>query len=168
MRIIGRLETNGNVQSPTDSFPYFNIQPTSTADTVNINGGSGGLGIGVNPETNYGYFFEICSLTMDNLSQYITTNKETGKTETVLHNIIFYKTVPSVIDGSGATVPLYALGKKLWGALSQIIVDEGLFAGQDRIGLEKNPTVYDLSVEYENIGSTRRFYLYINNSILII
>ena len=164
MRIIGRLETNGNVQSPTDSFPYFNIQPTSTADTVNINGGSGGLGIGVNPETNYGYFFEICSLTMDNLSQYITTNKETGKTETVLHNIIFYKTVPSVIDGSGATVPLYALGKKLWGALSQIIVDEGLFAGQDRIGLEKNPTVYDLSVEYENIGSTRRFYLYINNS----
>jgi hypothetical protein len=28
---------------------------------------------------------------------------------------------------------------------------------------EQNPTVYDLSVEYVDIGSTRRFYLYLNN-----
>jgi hypothetical protein len=155
MRIIGKLETNGKIQSPIDSSPYFNIQPKNTSDTVNINGGSGGLAIGVNPETNYGYYYEICSLTSDNLFQYITTNKETGKLETVLHNIIFYKIVPS-----GA----FAVPKKLWGGLSKIIVDEGRFAGQDRLGNEENPTVYDLSVEYESIGSTRRFYLYLNGS----
>jgi len=155
MRIIGKLETNGKIQSPIDSSPYFNVQPSNTSDTVNINGGSGGVAINVNPETNYGYYFEICALTSDNLAQYITTNKETGKLETVLHNIIFYKIVPS----GNLAVP-----RKLWGGLSQIIVDEGRFAGQDRLGNEENPTVYDLSIEYENVGSTRRFYLYINGS----
>ena len=155
MRIIGKLETNGSVQSPTDSSPYFNVQPSSTANAVNINGGSGGVAIGINPETNYGYYFEICALTVDNLAQYITTNKETGKLETVLHNLIFYKVVPS----EGKAIP-----RKLWGGLAQIIVDDGTFVGQDRLGNEEYPTVYDLSVEYENIGSTRRFYLYINGS----
>jgi hypothetical protein len=155
MRIIGRLETNGKIQAPTDSSPYFNIQPSNTADTVNINGGSGGVAINVNPTTNYGYYFEICALTADNLSQYITTNKETGKLETVLHNIIFYKVVPS----GGLAIP-----RKLWGGLAQVIVDDGAFAGQDRLGNEEYPTVYDLAVEYENVGSTRRFYLYINGS----
>ena len=155
MRIIGKLETNGKIQSPTDSSPYFNIQPSNTADTVNINGGSGGVAININPTTNYGYYFEICALTADGLSQYITTNKETGKLETVLHNIIFYKVVPS---GN------LAIPRKLWGGLAQIIVDDGNFAGQDRLGNEEYPTVYDLAVEYENIGSTRRFYLYINGS----
>ena len=155
LRIIGRLETNGKIQSPTDSSPYFNIQPSNTADTVNINGGSGGIGVNINPETRAGYFFEICALTADNLSQYITTNKETGKLERVLHNIIFYK----VDELNGKMVP-----RKLWGGLSQIIVDEGRFVGQDRVSNQETPTVYDLSVEYETIGSTRRFYLYINGS----
>jgi hypothetical protein len=31
---------------------------------------------------------------------------------------------------------------------------------------EENPTVYDLSVEYEDIGKIRRFYLYINNKLV--
>jgi hypothetical protein len=31
---------------------------------------------------------------------------------------------------------------------------------------EENPTVYDLSVEYQDIGNTRRFYLYINNKLI--
>jgi hypothetical protein len=155
MRIIGKLETNDRIQSPNNASPYFNIQPNNTSDTVNINGGSGGIGVGVNPTTNYGYFFEICALTADNLSRYITTNKETGQQETVLHNVIFYKVIPS----SGG-----AQARKLWGGLSQIIVDDGRFTGQDRLANEKYPTVYDLAVEYENIGSTRRFYLYINGS----
>ena len=149
------METNDKIQAPTDSSPYFNVQPNNTTDTVNINGGSGGIGIGVNPSTNYGYFFEICALTSDNLSQYFVTNKDTGQLDRVLHNIIFYKVVPS----GGTAIP-----RKLWGGLSQIIVDDGRFAGQDRIGNEETPTVYDLAVEYENIGSIRRFYLYINGS----
>lgn len=164
MRIIGKLETNDKIQSPNNSSPYFNVQPTNTSDSVNINGGSGGVAIGVNPSTNYGYYFEICALTADDLSQYTTTNQETGQLDTVLHNIIFYKVVPSNKNDSGATVAEYAQPRKLWGGLSQIIVDDGRFTGQDRLGNEEYPTVYDLSVEYENIGSTRRFYLYINGS----
>lgn len=155
MRIIGKLETNDKIQSPNSSFPYFNVQPSNTSDTVNINGGSGGIGVGVNPNKNYGYFFEICALTADNLAKYTTTNEETNQTDTVLHNIIFYKIIPS--QGK-------AQARKLWGGLSQIIVDDGRFTGQDRLGNEEYPTVYDLSVEYENIGGKRRFYLYINGS----
>lgn len=155
MRIVGKLETNDRIQSPNNSSPYFNVQPSNTSDTVNINGGSGGVGFGINPDKNYGYFFEICALTADNLSQYTTTNKETGQLSTVLHNIIFYKIIPS----GGQAQP-----RKLWGGLAQIIVDDGRFTGQDRLGNEEYPTVYDLAVEYENIGSTRRFYLYINGS----
>ena len=155
MRIVGKLETNDRIQSPNNSSPYFNVQPSNTSDTVNINGGSGGVAFGINPDKNYGYFFEICALTADNLSQYTTTNKETGQLATVLHNIIFYKVMPS----GGQAQP-----RKLWGGLAQIIVDDGRFTGQDRLGNEEYPTVYDLAVEYENIGSTRRFYLYINGS----
>lgn len=164
MRIVGKLETNDRIQSPNNSSPYFNVQPSNTSDTVNINGGSGGIGIGINPSTNYGYFFEICALTADNLSQYITTNKETNQLATVLHNLIFYKVVPSSKNDSGQTVAEYAQPRKLWGGLAQIIVDDGRFTGQDRLGNEEHPTVYDLTVEYENIGSIRRFYLYINGS----
>jgi hypothetical protein len=31
---------------------------------------------------------------------------------------------------------------------------------------EQNPTVYDLAVEYQDIGSSRRFYLYMNNNLV--
>jgi hypothetical protein len=31
---------------------------------------------------------------------------------------------------------------------------------------EENTTVYDLSVEYQDVGKTRRFYLYINNQLI--
>lgn len=155
LRVIGRLTNNDNVQSPTNSSTYFNVQPTSSADTVNIDGGSGGIAIGINPSTNHGYFYEICALTKDNLQNYFTLNSETGQQESVLHNIIFYK-----IMRSGET----AIPVKLWGGLAKIIVDEGYFVGMDRIGTEDQPSIYDLAVEYENIGDRRRFYLYLNNS----
>lgn len=164
MRIIGKLETNDKIQSPNNSSQYFNVQPKNTSDTVNINGGSGGIAIGINPETDQGYYFEICALTADNLSQYTTTNQETGQLNSVLHNIIFYKTVFSTKNDAGNDVSAYTQPRKLWGGLAQILVDDGRFTGQDRLGNEEYPTVYDLAVEYENIGSTRRFYLYINGS----
>jgi hypothetical protein len=59
-----------------------------------------------------------------------------------------------------------AIPYKLWGGTTQILIDEGKFAGMDRILNETNPTVYDLAVEYETIGNTRRFYLYINNVLI--
>jgi hypothetical protein len=155
LRVIGKLTNNDNVQTPTSSTTYFNVQPSSSAESVNVDGGSGGIAVGINPETNHGYFFEICALTKDNLEDYFTINTTTGQEESVLHNIIFYK-----IMRSGDT----AIPVKLWGGLAKIIVDEGYFVGMDRIGAEDQPTVYDLAVEYENIGGKRRFYLYLNNT----
>jgi hypothetical protein len=161
MRIIGGLKTNDKIQSPLNAATYFNVSSANTRDSINLDGGSGGIGIGVNQETNYGYFFEICALTADNLEQYRNVNKDTGAVEQVLHNLIFYKTVRN--NATGAAIPY-----KLWGGTAKIIVDEGLFIGMDRIGVEENPTVYDIAIEYENRGSTRRFYLYVNNTQIAI
>jgi hypothetical protein len=49
---------------------------------------------------------------------------------------------------------------------AKIIVDDGRFTGQYRSAGEENTTVYDLAVEYENIGKIRRFYLYINGKLI--
>jgi hypothetical protein len=53
---------------------------------------------------------------------------------------------------------------KLWSGLSTIIVDDGNFAGQARVIAEENTNVYDLALEYQDFGSFRRFYLYINDT----
>jgi hypothetical protein len=59
-----------------------------------------------------------------------------------------------------------AIPVKLWGGLTNIIVDDGKFTGQSRMVGEENPTVYDLAVEYQNVGNIRRFFLYINNRLV--
>ena len=59
-----------------------------------------------------------------------------------------------------------ALPIKLWSGLSKIIVDNGIFTGQYRMTGEDNPTVYDLSVEYQDVGTKRRFFLYVNNKLV--
>jgi hypothetical protein len=115
----------------------------------------------VNPDNNYGYFFEIISLTGDNLQKYTLADAVTNQTTSVLHNIVFYKVQPGTVNGATVAVPY-----KLYGGLTQILVDEGKFVGQDRLLNQKNPTVYDLAIEYENIGTTRRFYLYLNNILI--
>lgn len=159
MRIIGKKGSTTGSQNPVNSTEYFTVTSTSDQPST-LSGGSGGLGIMINPDKNYGYFFEIMSLTTDNLQQFTTSNETTGET-TVIHNIIFYKVVPGTVDGVTAAVP-----KKLWGGIGKILVDEGTLVGQDRLTAQSNPTVYDLAVEYEDIGSVRRFYLYINNAIV--
>jgi hypothetical protein len=286
MRIIGKVENNGQKQSPSESFQYYSVTPTLPGESPVISGGSGGLGIFVDPETGFGYYFEIISLTADNLSQYTTADATTNQTESVLHNIVFYKVVPGgsqTVAGytspgiyldltsfkSSETVPvlisvtqdsaifhfinipgvgnipenygakivnlqggrLYgpcsapngrlfignenvgirnsgskpnstlvveeggddwddmvlsvnkgyfrrissaptivstekAIPIKLWGGVGNILVDEGKFVGMDRVTSQANPTVYDLAVEFEQVGSVRRFFLYINNNLV--
>lgn len=61
-----------------------------------------------------------------------------------------------------------ALPVKLWSGMANILVDDGKFTGQSRMLGEENPTVYDLAVEYEPLGSSRRFYLYLNNTIIAV
>jgi hypothetical protein len=159
MRIIGKYETNSRVQTPTNASEYYSVQSQSSEQVASLSGGSGGIGVMINSNTNYGYYFEICSLTSDNLQNFNLKDSETGEESSVLHNVLFYKVVPAEKDGQTIELP-----QKLWGGLSRILVDEGRFVGQDRLMSTTNPTIYDLSVEYEDIGNSRRFYLYLNGT----
>jgi len=61
-----------------------------------------------------------------------------------------------------------AIPQIIWQGLAEIIVDDGKFTGLSRMVGSEKTTVYDLSVEYVNIGSVRRFYLYLNNKQLAV
>jgi ribosomal protein S6E (S10) len=151
MRIIGRIDSSDQKgQTATGSDIYYTL-PGSTPDQfISITGGSGGLAVMVNPDTNVGYYFELAALG-------ISTSPKSTKPQNV-NNAFFYKIMK---DENGNGVPV-----KLWEGLGNIVVDDGNFVGQYRVTAEQNPTVYDLSVEYQEIGSIRRFYLYINNTLV--
>lgn len=88
MRIIGKIDSEGEkTQTASGAFSFFNTQDFNLDDpekNVQILGGSGGIGFNVNKETNNGYFFEIVSLTQDNLSAYEGADKKKTTRETVL------------------------------------------------------------------------------------
>ena len=90
-----------------------------------------------------------------------TTSTTGGRVSTVIEdeaqlaNIFFYKVVS---DENGNAIPY-----KLWTGISSINVDSGDFYGQSRIFGEELTTVYDMAAEYINSGSTRTFYLYLND-----
>lgn len=153
MRIIGQMvSSEDSSQSPSGSSLYYTATDnTSTSKSVTVSGASGGLAVLLNPENNNGYYFEIIALTDGNVESY------SGNSE--IHNIIFYKVMKDA--DSSIAIPV-----KLWGDLQKIIVDDGNLAGQSRVFSEKDPTVYDLAVEYQDIGSFRRFYLYLNDKIV--
>ena len=149
MRIVGKIENNMNRgQTAVGSTTYYVVPGTTPDKNINITAGSGGLAVMLNPETNNGYYFEIVALGSGNLS---SKEKET------VNNMLFYK-----IKANGTE----AVPVKLWEGLSNILVDDGKFTGQYRMVAEQNPTVYDLAVEYETIGTKRRFYLYVNNNLI--
>jgi hypothetical protein len=62
MRIVGKIQGGANNQSPVGATTMFTIPGTTPDKNINIVGGSGGLGIMVNPETNNGYFLELVAL----------------------------------------------------------------------------------------------------------
>ncbi len=159
MRIIGKIENNtSRTQSPNGSITYYQLSGNQPDQNINIGGGSGGLAFLLNPETNNGYYFEIVALTEDNINSYLKVD-ENNNAQFSVNNVVFYKIKK---DSSNSN----AIPVKLWGGLSKIIVDDGKFTGQQRLAGEENSTVYDLSVEYIDIGNTRRFYLYINNQLI--
>lgn len=153
MRIVGKIENNENRgQTPIGSGTYYVVTGSQPNQNINVGGGSGGLAVMLNPETNNGYYFEIIALTENNINDYTNASEK-------LHNIVFYKIGKD--PSSSSAIPI-----KLWGGLSNIIVDNGKFTGQYRMVGEENPTVYDLAVEYQDIGKIRRFFLYINNKLI--
>jgi hypothetical protein len=159
MRIIGKIENNQTRgQTPIGSTPYYEVNSVGTDQNPSIGGGSGGLAVMLNPETNNGYYFEIVALTETNVQSYQKINK-VGEPQVNINNVVFYKIKKDASNNNAIPV-------KLWGGLTSIIVDDGKFTGQYRMAGEDKPTVYDLSIEYENIGTFRRFYLYINNKLI--
>lgn len=159
MRIIGKIENNETRgQTPIGSTSYYQVTGSQTNQNVSIGGGSGGIAVLLNPETNNGYYFEIVALTETNVESYLKLDKA-GQSSISLNNVVFYKVKKD--SSNNNAIPI-----KLWGGLTSIIVDDGRFTGQYRMAGEDKPTVYDLSVEYEDIGKTRRFYLYINGKLI--
>ena len=69
---------------------------------------------------------------------------------------------PGIYNTIGLQKPI-ATPYRLWSGLSSILIDSGQFWGQYRATAEKDPTVYDLGIEYTDSSAGRRFYLYINN-----
>jgi hypothetical protein len=159
VRIIGKIENNENrSQTPNGSIPYYQVSDISPNQNSTIGGASGGLAVLLNPETNNGYYFEIVALTENNIESYLKLDKN-NQSNISIDNIIFYKIKK---DASNTN----AIPIKLWGGLSKILVDSGTFTGQSRVTGEEDVTVYDLAVEYQDIGKIRRFYLYINNQLI--
>lgn len=150
MRIIGKVEDSPvRGQSPVGAFTYYTPSETSSDQPSAVAGASGGIGISVNPETNVGYYFEIASLTDDNLTQYENSS---------VQNVLFYKIMQNADAEEGSD----AIPVALFSGIADILVDDGRFVGQSRLSSTQTTTVYDLAVEYINVGSTRRFFLYIN------
>lgn len=80
MRIIGKIEASSiNDQTPVGSYPLYSpSELTSTDPTrqVSIEGGSGGLAFSLNAEKNIGYYYEIVSLTQNNLESFKNNSNE--------------------------------------------------------------------------------------------
>lgn len=75
--------------------------------------------------------------------------------DTLISDVFFYKIVS---DENGNAIP-----QILWRGFTEIIVDDGKFTTQSRLTTSEKTTVYDLSAEFLDIGTSREFYLYINN-----
>ena len=145
MRIVGSMEDERlKTQTPVGSVPYY------TVDGRNIGGSSGGIGIWIDPDTNCGYYYEIVALTDTEVNAY------TGNTP--INTVFFYKLQA---NSAGEAIPIV-----LWSGLTPIICDDGRFTGQGRMTTEKNPTVYDLGVEFKKVGKTVSFNLYMNDKLI--
>ena len=63
MRVIGEISSNSNTkQKAVGGQEYVSLQPENPSEAVTLVGGSGGIGIMVDPEENSGYFFEMVAL----------------------------------------------------------------------------------------------------------
>ena len=153
LRVVGQLkDSDTRNQDANGASTYYTLSDITAGQDLTIAGGSGGMAVLINPETNNGYFFEIAALTASNLSDYDEENQ--------VADAFFYK----VKRNSAATSDIHnAVPEKLWSGIGNFLVDDGTFVGQSRLVSESNTTVYDLAVEYEDLGDARRFYLYINN-----
>ena len=163
MRIVGKQSKEQYEQSVLRAMDYFTDPSDNEKNSKTVSGGSGGIGVMINPDTNNGYFFEIIALPKSTTESYISDLNDEG-----LFNVVFYKSVRKVPNEAEADVTdaSQAIPLKLWEGVTSIIADDGDFVGYSRMVNDKTPSVYDLSIEYEDINNTRRFYLMINNRVI--
>jgi len=162
LRIIGKKQDAENLeQYATGGTTYYNTSNSDPSKSVGISGGSGGLGVLLDPSTNNGYYLELIALSNSSSSGSKSATDESGE---VFHDVVFYK----IQKETGSTDTAKAIPVKLWSGLSNILVNYGDFVGQGRTYTESYPTVYDVAVEYKKVGSRLRFYLYINGKMLTI
>jgi hypothetical protein len=156
LRVIGRIEDNEkNGQTPVGPSELYSVQGETADEKIIIAGGGGGLAIMVDPKTNAGYYFEIIALDATKVNDSSRQN---------VHDVLFYKLEANTSTSTNPAAP--AIPITLYEGLANIIVDDGAFTGQYRMAAEQNPTVYDLSVEYQDIGSRRKFFLYLNDNLI--
>lgn len=156
MRIVGQFN-NSEIrgQSPVGAGIYYTASPKSSDQTSTISGASGGISIMVDPETNNGYYLELAALSETNLTKYA---------DDTIHDVIFYKIQRSAEPGTVNTTK--AIPVKLWGGLLGINIDTGLFADQARLNASQDPSIYDVAIEYKEIGSSLMFQIFINGDIV--
>ena len=66
MRVVGELTSDSNTkQKAVGAQNYVSLQPDNPQEQTTLVGGSGGIGVMVNPTNNQGYFFEIVALSQD-------------------------------------------------------------------------------------------------------
>ena len=162
MRIVGKpLPTTEAVneakQIPVGGEVLFSSGGYEIAGT----GGGIAFNLDVSTNKNIGYFFEIDALTSDAIVS--STDKDT--TIDGIPNVYFYKNLKGANTKQGVPVVL-------WSGNAPILVDDGQFVGMSKSMSTKNPTVYDLLVETEELGQasngsySRKFYLYINGKLV--
>jgi hypothetical protein len=155
MRIVGTIKTKENgSQLSYGAMPYFNLTG-ETSELPTISGGSAGLGIMVNPQTNTGYYLELVALSQDNIADYDGNEIAT---------IYFYK----INRQNGEAATSLSIPTVLFRGLYSILTDSGSFYGAGTLpNDEQEPTVYDVAVEYEKINAkTYMFYIYINGKLI--
>jgi len=113
MRIIGKIEsTTQKSQTPFGALPIYeaqNLNIDNPEQNIQVRGGAGGLAFNLNKETNNGYYFEIVSLTEDNIDSYVANNNET----IVSYKISNVSCTNNVVTAKSETDVEFVVGQKI-------------------------------------------------------
>ena len=171
LRLIGKYGY-GQEQSGVGEDSWYTskqLTPSGNETTTVLKASSGGIAVLLNPITNNGYYFEIAALSDTSISRKVTKYTQDDKIiEDPVHNLLFYKMNVGLDESNTVLTGQKATPVKLWGGLTNVSVDNGLFTGQSRMSSNNSAsTVYDLAVEYEVVNENNlRFYLYVNNVLV--
>jgi len=171
LRLIGKYGY-GQEQSGVGEDSWYTskqLTPSGNETTTVLKASSGGIAVLLNPVTNNGYYFEIAALSDTSISRKVTKYTQDDKIiEDPVHNLLFYKMNVGLDESGNLLTGKKATPVKLWGGLTNVSVDNGLFTGQSRMSSTNSAsTVYDLAVEYEVVNQNNlRFYLYVNNVLV--